>query len=143
METLYVICPRCGQTDEIQSDKVYWEAMCLRCNNRFRLTGLVVQPNRPSLFTAARLAVGRQMNRHLGQVCLSAVRALGRSFTGDRRPSGFLVRLRGTDRPGPAEWTGGTVIIDDFVVERKLGQGGMGVVHLIRDWASGRKYAVK
>ena len=37
----------------------------------------------------------------------------------------------------------GQVILDDYVVERELGQGGMGKVYLLRSRSTGQPFAVK
>jgi tetratricopeptide (TPR) repeat protein len=42
-----------------------------------------------------------------------------------------------------ATWADGDVILNEFVIERKLGQGGMGVVSLVRSRANGWRFAVK
>jgi serine/threonine protein kinase len=41
------------------------------------------------------------------------------------------------------DWSAGQVILDDYVVERELGQGGMGKVYLLRSRSTGRPFAVK
>ncbi len=40
-------------------------------------------------------------------------------------------------------WSRGQVILEDFVVERELGHGGMGTVYLLRSQSSGERFAVK
>jgi tetratricopeptide (TPR) repeat protein len=47
--------------------------------------------------------------------------------------------------PGDAHapWTEGLVLLDDFVVECELGEGGMGKVYLVRSRATGHPFAVK
>jgi len=42
-----------------------------------------------------------------------------------------------------ATWTKGQVLLDDFEVERPLGQGGMGAVYLVRSRSGGEFFAVK
>jgi tetratricopeptide (TPR) repeat protein len=42
-----------------------------------------------------------------------------------------------------SSWRPGSVVLGDFVVERELGRGGMGTVHLVRSRANGNLYAVK
>ncbi len=37
----------------------------------------------------------------------------------------------------------GQVVLDDFTVERRLGEGGMGAVHLVRSASTGERFAVK
>lgn len=41
------------------------------------------------------------------------------------------------------DWSAGQVILDDYVVERELGQGGMGKVYLLRSRSTGQPFAVK
>ena len=47
----------------------------------------------------------------------------------------------------PIEYAGqlatGTTLLDDYVVESKLGEGGMGIVYLVRNTTTGVSYAVK
>jgi hypothetical protein len=45
--------------------------------------------------------------------------------------------------PVAAEWSKGQLILDEFLVERKLGQGGMGGVYLLRSQATNQPFAVK
>lgn len=49
------------------------------------------------------------------------------------------------DRSGPdsLDWTPGSVLLDDYTIERILGHGGMGEVALIRSHSMQRYYAVK
>ena len=51
------------------------------------------------------------------------------------------------EKPGflekPGFWRPGQTLVDDFVVERELGAGGMGTVYLVRGAATGDRYAVK
>lgn len=42
-----------------------------------------------------------------------------------------------------AEWAIGQRLLDDFVIERVLGQGGMGKVYLVRSQSGGQQFAVK
>jgi len=42
-----------------------------------------------------------------------------------------------------AEWTTGQTILDDYVVDSVLGEGGMGIVYLVHSRTSGRQFAVK
>jgi serine/threonine protein kinase len=41
------------------------------------------------------------------------------------------------------EWSDGQVILDDFVVQRELGEGGMGKVYLLKSRSTGMDFAVK
>jgi tetratricopeptide (TPR) repeat protein len=41
------------------------------------------------------------------------------------------------------DWNPGRVLMDDFVVERMLGEGGMGKVYLLRSKSTGSQFAVK
>src|SRR3954454_19640970 len=43
----------------------------------------------------------------------------------------------------PALWADGQVILDDYVIEGRLGQGGMGTVYLVRSRSGGQRFAVK
>jgi tetratricopeptide (TPR) repeat protein len=45
--------------------------------------------------------------------------------------------------PGGNEWQDGETVLEDFVVERRLGHGGMGAVYLVRSNSTGRRFAVK
>lgn len=45
--------------------------------------------------------------------------------------------------PPSRDWKEGQILLDDFVVERLLGQGGMGKVYLMRSIATARRFAVK
>jgi predicted Zn finger-like uncharacterized protein len=45
--------------------------------------------------------------------------------------------------PASSVWADGQSVLDDFVVERKLGQGGMGAVYLARSRSNGQRFAVK
>ncbi len=47
----------------------------------------------------------------------------------------------GTQRGAP--WTIGHVLLDEYVIERALGQGGMGAVYLARGRSNGEPFAVK
>jgi tetratricopeptide (TPR) repeat protein len=49
-------------------------------------------------------------------------------------------RMKSRSAMAPSE---PNVILDDFVVERKLGEGGMGTVSLVRSRTSGEQFAVK
>ena len=42
-----------------------------------------------------------------------------------------------------SDWTLGQELMDDFVVERTLGEGGMGKVYLMRSQSAGSRFAVK
>jgi len=42
-----------------------------------------------------------------------------------------------------ADWLAGQQVLDDFVVERTLGEGGMGKVYLLRSRTNGSRFAVK
>ncbi len=44
---------------------------------------------------------------------------------------------------GPIRIEVGEVLLDDFVVERRLGEGGMGAVFLVRSRSGGQRFAVK
>jgi tetratricopeptide (TPR) repeat protein/predicted Ser/Thr protein kinase len=41
------------------------------------------------------------------------------------------------------DWNVGQTILDDFVVDRVLGKGGMGIVYLVHSQTNGRQFAVK
>ena len=41
------------------------------------------------------------------------------------------------------DWKAGQTILDDFIAQRKLGEGGMGAVHLVRSRSTGKAFAVK
>jgi serine/threonine protein kinase len=43
----------------------------------------------------------------------------------------------------PSNWSPGQELLADFVVERTLGEGGMGMVYLVRSRSSGSQFAVK
>ena len=43
----------------------------------------------------------------------------------------------------PTDWSVGQGILDDYVVERELGAGGMGKVYLLRSRSTGQPFAVK
>jgi serine/threonine protein kinase len=43
----------------------------------------------------------------------------------------------------PGDWTPGQALLDDFVVDRVLGEGGMGKVYLLRSLSSRSRFAVK
>ena len=43
----------------------------------------------------------------------------------------------------PASWAEGQTILDDFVIESRLGEGGMGTVWLVRSRSGGQRFAVK
>jgi tetratricopeptide (TPR) repeat protein len=43
----------------------------------------------------------------------------------------------------PEDWRPGQTILDDFVVERVLGEGGMGKVYLVKSQTTGMRFAVK
>src|SRR5205807_7389116 len=42
-----------------------------------------------------------------------------------------------------SRWSAGAVVLDDFEVERPLGQGGMGAVYLVRSRSGGQRFALK
>lgn len=50
---------------------------------------------------------------------------------------------RAAPRPDPAAWEDGKVLLGQYVVERKLGQGGMGAVYRVRPREGGAALAVK
>jgi tetratricopeptide (TPR) repeat protein len=41
------------------------------------------------------------------------------------------------------EWAAGQLVLDDYVVEQKIGEGGMGRVWLVKSNSTGRRFAVK
>src|SRR5437867_4931571 len=41
------------------------------------------------------------------------------------------------------DWHPGQILLDDFVVERVLGEGGMGKVYLLKSQTTGMRFAVK
>ena len=43
----------------------------------------------------------------------------------------------------PDRWDVGQRVLDDFVIESKLGEGGMGYVYLLRSTSTGERFAVK
>ena len=43
----------------------------------------------------------------------------------------------------PVDWYPGQTLLDDFVVERVLGEGGMGKVYLVKSRTTGMRFAVK
>jgi serine/threonine protein kinase/lipopolysaccharide biosynthesis regulator YciM len=45
--------------------------------------------------------------------------------------------------PGTENWHVGQTLLNDFVVERVLGEGGMGKVHLVKSQTTGTRFAVK
>ncbi len=55
------------------------------------------------------------------------------------------LRIDGNISPAPSscEWTPGTILLDDYRIERILGRGGMGEVVLVRSTSMQRYYAVK
>jgi len=42
-----------------------------------------------------------------------------------------------------AEWKTGQTILDDYLIERELGQGGMGRAWLVKSNSTSRRFAVK
>ena len=56
-----------------------------------------------------------------------------------------VFRLRSVTEPDHCSlvWADGQVIANEFVVEGKLGQGGMGIVYLVGSQSTGRQFAVK
>lgn len=58
----------------------------------------------------------------------------------DSGDSGTSGRQEGA---GGSPWSKGHVVLDDFLVEGALGEGGMGVVYLVRSRSSGQRFAVK
>ncbi|MBI2441441.1 MAG: hypothetical protein HYV35_08735 [Lentisphaerae bacterium] len=42
-----------------------------------------------------------------------------------------------------AEWKTGQIILDDCLIEKELGQGGMGRVWIVKSISTGRRFAVK
>lgn len=48
-----------------------------------------------------------------------------------------------TEAKHQAPWTAGHVFLEDFVVERELGAGGMGKVYLLQSRTTGERFAVK
>src|ERR1700730_14274490 len=45
--------------------------------------------------------------------------------------------------PIPEDWRQGQTLLDDFVVERVLGEGGMGKVYLVKSQTTDMRFAVK
>ena len=42
-----------------------------------------------------------------------------------------------------ANWFSGQVILDEYLIEKELGKGGMGRVWLVKSNSTGRRFAVK
>ncbi|MEM2936415.1 MAG: protein phosphatase 2C domain-containing protein, partial [Candidatus Bathyarchaeia archaeon] len=61
---------------------------------------------------------------------------------GDVRGSSGGVSGKGVEVPR-GEWESGQKLLGEFVVEGKLGEGGMGVVYLVRSERTGERFAVK
>lgn len=67
---------------------------------------------------------------------------LGKRGRCKRCGTGFVMVRPGMD-PSVVVWSPGQVVLDDFEVERLLGQGGMGAVYLVRSRSGGQRFAVK
>lgn len=47
------------------------------------------------------------------------------------------------DIPGLPAWSAGQVVLDDYLIEKELGRGGMGQVWLVKSNTTGKRFAVK
>src|SRR4051794_24925820 len=54
-----------------------------------------------------------------------------------------FVLVRPAEAPAGFDWGPGRVLLEDYVIEGPLGEGGMGTVYLARSRGSGRRFAVK
>jgi serine/threonine protein kinase len=72
---------------------------------------------------------------------------LGRRATCKKCDTKFVLARTTEDASGAgpvlSDWTDGQTILNEFVVERKLGQGGMGSVYQVVSRSSGHRFAVK
>ena len=59
------------------------------------------------------------------------------------RPAGGSVAEEWKPQSAADDWKLGQELLDDFVVERTLGEGGMGKVYLVRSRSTGSEFAVK
>jgi len=86
-------------------------------------------------------------SRTSGAVAAEAIDA--QDASGSRQHGGGTVVRGGGDRselaPGVAsgDWVQGQEVLDDFVVEGTLGEGGMGKVYLLRSRSTASQFAVK
>jgi serine/threonine protein kinase len=60
-----------------------------------------------------------------------------------KRPEGRSQPEASPVLPGKGDWIPGQELLDDFVVERIFGEGGMGKVYLLRSRSTGSRFAVK
>ncbi|HYH66886.1 MAG TPA: serine/threonine-protein kinase, partial [Urbifossiella sp.] len=65
------------------------------------------------------------------------------SLDQSRPPNGASMVAHASPLIGITSWVPGQRLLDDFVVDRPLGAGGMGVVYLVRSESTGQRFAVK
>lgn len=134
MGLLRLQCPSCGETFHAEEGSLGRRATCVGCGARF----------------VATLPAPARDDETLPS--LSGPPSAATPPPPPRRPARATVREPApASAAGPAQkkvgnslrWAPGNVLLDDYVVERKLGQGGMGEVHLVRSLLTGEPFAVK
>jgi len=93
-----------------------------------KLKGKIGRPDGVGAQTPAREAQGGVGGRKLGGGTVVRSGAEG---------------ARSSSARAAADWASGQQVLDDFVVEKTLGEGGMGKVYLLRSRSNGSRFAVK
>lgn len=115
MSRVSVQCPGCGKSYDVEESWLGRKGRCKKCQTKF-----VLALSEPDEFVDA---------------AASAAAARDSRVPDETDDHGSIAT--------EAVWTKGQVLLDDFVVERLLGRGGMGVVYLVHSRASSQKFAVK
>ena len=120
-----VQCPNCGKSYNVGDESLGARARCKNCNNHFTISVSLDD-------TGSSLVSGPQKQEPVADQPSQAKSADGTSKdgTGSKRPSG----KEPTKQPKK---------LGNFVIEKRLGAGGMGVVYLARDPVLDRKVAIK
>ena len=120
-----VQCPNCGKSYNVGDESLGARARCKNCNNHFTISVSLDD-------TGSALASGSEKEEPVANQSPQAKSSDGTSKdgTGSKRPSG----KEPTKQPKK---------LGNFVIEKRLGAGGMGVVYLARDPVLDRKVAIK
>ena len=120
-----VQCPNCGKSYNVGDESLGARARCKSCNNQFTISVSLDD-------TGSSLVSGPQKQEPVADQPSQAKSSDGASEDGavSKRPS----KKEPTKQPKK---------LGSFVIEKRLGAGGMGVVYLARDPVLDRKVAIK